>query len=82
MAVSETEEKVVKFVQQHLKEWMGETWAVTPGNSLRRDFGLDDLDMIELCIAAEDEFSMEITDHSWERVYTVRDIIDLVVQGS
>ena len=49
--------------------------AVTPKRSLRRDFGIDSLSMIDVVVAAEDEFGVVISDDDAERIDTVEDLV-------
>ena len=49
--------------------------AVTPEKSLRRDFGIDSLSMIDVVVAAEDEFGVIISDDDAERIDTVEDLV-------
>ena len=52
---------------------------VKPDSKLVADLGMDSLDLIEVCMAVEEEFEIEIYDCEAERVATVGDIMDLVV---
>jgi acyl carrier protein len=45
---------------------------------LGEDLGADSLDCIEVVLAAEDEFSITITDEEAEKVTTVAELISLV----
>ena len=49
--------------------------AVTPEKSLRRDFGIDSLSMVDVVVAAEDEFGVIISDDDAERIDTVEDLV-------
>lgn len=51
---------------------------VQPDKRLIEDLGGDSLDHVELCMATEDEFHLEIADEDWEKVKTVSDITALV----
>lgn len=42
------------------------------------DLGADSLDLVELCMAIEDEFEMEISDRDAESIFTVRELLDYV----
>ncbi len=42
--------------------------------------GADSLDMTEMCMALEDEFSIEIDDEAWEKVVSVQNAI-LLIEG-
>jgi acyl carrier protein len=48
--------------------------------SLIDDMGADSLDIVELVMAMEEEFEMEIPDEDAEKISTVQDIIDYVQQ--
>jgi acyl carrier protein len=52
--------------------------SITPEASLTDDLGLDSLDDIELIMAIEEEFDIEITDEEAERIKTVQQTIDAV----
>jgi acyl carrier protein len=42
------------------------------------DLGADSLDIVELVMAMEEEFEMEIPDEDAEKIATVKDVIDYV----
>ena len=42
------------------------------------DLGADSLDMVELCMACEQEFGIEIPDEDAEKALTVQNLIELV----
>jgi acyl carrier protein len=46
--------------------------------SLVDDLGADSLDIVELVMAMEEEFEMEIPDEDAEKIVTVKDILDYV----
>lgn len=52
---------------------------VKTDSKLVADLGMDSLDLIETCMAVEEEFEIEIDDEEAERYATVGDIMDLVV---
>jgi len=45
---------------------------------LVEDLGADSLDLVELCMAVEDEFEFEISDRDAERLFTVQHVISYV----
>lgn len=55
--------------------------VITRDKSLKRDFGIDLLSMIDVAVAAEDEFGVRIPDEEVERFETVGDFIDYVRQA-
>jgi len=51
---------------------------VVPGASFVDDLGADSLDLVELIMAMEEEFDIEIPDEDAEKIATVQDAIDYV----
>ena len=48
---------------------------ITPGASFIDDLGADSLDTVELVMAFEEEFDIEIPDEDAEKIRTVNDVI-------
>ena len=66
-------------IQQMLSEHLGlDIQEITPTSHLIDDLGADDLDIIELIIAIEEDFSIEIEDGDSEAAMTVNDFVTLV----
>jgi acyl carrier protein len=53
---------------------------VTPEASFVEDLGADSLDTVELVMAFEEEFGMEIPDEEAEKLQTVRDAVNYIQQ--
>jgi acyl carrier protein len=51
---------------------------VTPGASFIEDLGADSLDIVELVMALEEEYEMEISDEDAEKIKTVQDVIKYI----
>ena len=49
---------------------------VTPDASFMEDLGADSLDQVELVMALEEEFDLEIPDSDAEKIQTVQDALD------
>lgn len=45
---------------------------------IENDLGADSLDIVEIVMAVEEEFDIEITDEEMESAKTVSDLVDLV----
>ncbi len=73
--MSETAERVKKIVVEHLGV---ESEKVTEEASFIDDLGADSLDIVELVMAFEEEFGVEIPDDAAEKITTVRDAIDYI----
>ncbi len=43
-----------------------------------KDLGLDSLDTVEVCMAIEEEFCIQIPDAEAEKIHTIEDAIDFV----
>ena len=53
---------------------------VVPGASFIDDLGADSLDLVELIMAMEEEFDVEIPDEEAEKITTVQNAIDYVAK--
>ena len=69
--MSETAERVKKIVVEHLGV---EAEKVTEEASFIDDLGADSLDIVELVMAMEEEFDLEIPDEDAEKLRTVNDV--------
>ncbi|MEA1926520.1 MAG: acyl carrier protein [Patescibacteria group bacterium] len=50
--------------------------SVMPESSFVDDLGADSLDLVELVMAMEEEFGIEISDEDAEKLKTVQDVIN------
>ncbi|GBQ12578.1 acyl carrier protein [Swaminathania salitolerans LMG 21291] len=73
--MSEIADKVKKIVVEHLGV---EESKVTPDASFIDDLGADSLDTVELVMAFEEAFSVEIPEDAAEKIATVKDAIDYI----
>ena len=76
--MSDTAERVQKIVVEHLGV---EADKVTQDASFIDDLGADSLDIVELVMAFEEEFGVEIPDDAAEKISTVKDAIDYIDQN-
>ncbi len=70
--MSDIAERVKKIVIEHLGV---ESEKVTEGANFIDDLGADSLDTVELVMAFEEEFNVEIPDDAAETIVTVGDAI-------
>ena len=73
--MSEVEAKVKKIVVDHLG---ADEAKVTPDAKFIDDLGADSLDTVELVMAFEEKFGIEIPDDAAETILTVKDAIDFI----
>lgn len=75
--------EAVKDVETRVKEIIVEqlgvdTSEVTPQASFVNDLGADSLDTVELVMALEEEFDIEIPDEDAEKIQTVGQAVDYI----
>ena len=71
--------KAVEKVKQIIAEQLGvDEGEVTPSASFVDDLGADSLDQVELVMALEEAFDVEIPDEDAEKIRTVQDAIDYI----
>ena len=51
---------------------------VTPEASFLEDLGADSLDIVELVMALEEEYELEISDEDAENIKTVQDVVSYI----
>ena len=72
-------EEVFDKVKEIIVEQLGVAEnAVTQEASFIDDLGADSLDIVELIMALEEEFDLEIPDADAEKVVTVGDVVDYI----
>ncbi len=70
-------------VKQIIVEQLGvDEGEVTPSASFVDDLGADSLDTVELVMAFEEAFDIEIPDEDAEKIRTVQNAIDYVQKNS
>ena len=75
MVMSSIDERVKKIVVEQLGVKEEE---VNTGSAFVDDLGADSLDTVELVMALEEEFDIEIPDEDAEKITTVQQAIDYV----
>ena len=71
------EEKIIEIIMEQLDVSREEC---VPDASFMDDLGADSLDIVELIMAMEENFGIEITDDELLKIRTVRDAIDFIVK--
>ncbi|HUI85396.1 MAG TPA: acyl carrier protein [Candidatus Binatia bacterium] len=73
--MASVEERVKQIIVEQLGVDEGE---VTPNAAFVDDLGADSLDTVELVMAFEEAFEIEIPDEDAEKIRTVKDAIDYI----
>ena len=73
--MASVEERVKQIIVEQLGVDEGE---VTPTASFVGDLGADSLDTVELVMAFEEAFGIEIPDENAEKIATVKDAIEYI----
>ncbi len=73
--MSDIEDRVIEIVVDHLGV---DEDDVSASSNFVDDLGADSLDTVELVMAFEEEFDIEIPDDSAEDIQTIQDAIDFI----
>jgi acyl carrier protein len=74
---------IAKRVKEIVAEQLGvEEAQVLTESSFMDDLGADSLDTVELVMALEEEFDIEIPDEDAEKIETVNDAIEYITEHS
>ena len=77
------DKNVGEKVKQIIVEQLGvEESEVTPSASFVDDLGADSLDTVELVMAFEEAFDIEIPDEDAEKIKTVKDAVEYIEKNS
>jgi acyl carrier protein len=83
MAAGDKTKEITEKVKQIIAEQLGvEEAEVTASASFIDDLGADSLDTVELVMALEENFDIEIPDEDAEKIRTVQDAIDYIDKHS
>ncbi|AFZ24049.1 acyl carrier protein [Cylindrospermum stagnale PCC 7417] len=75
MSQADIFERVKKIVVEQLDV---KPEQVVPDGSFTNDLGADSLDIVELVMALEEEFEIEIPDEAAEKILTVQEVVDYI----
>ena len=74
--MSEIADKVKNIIAEHLG--IDDLGKLTDDAKFIDDLGADSLDTVELVMAFEEEFEIEIPDDAAEKIQTIKDAIDFI----
>jgi acyl carrier protein len=74
-------EEILGKIQEITADRLGvDESDVTPDASFREDLEADSLDLVELIMELEEQFGMEIPDEEAEKITTVEEAVDYVME--
>jgi acyl carrier protein len=76
MSQTELFDKVKNIVAEQLS--VEDKTKITPQSKFMEDLGADSLDTVELVMALEEEFDIEIPDEAAEQIVSVQDAVDYI----
>ena len=78
-----TEQEILAGLGEIVDEIAGVPAAeVTPDKSFVDDLDIDSLSMVEIAVAAQDKFGVEIPDEQLKDLKTVQDVVNFVSKNS
>ncbi len=75
MSDQELKDKVIQIIVQQLGV---EADKVTPESTFIDDLGADSLDIVELIMAFEEEFGIDIPDEDAEKITAVKNVLEYI----
>jgi len=75
------ETEILEKVKQIIADQLGkDPDEIKPESNFVQDLGADSLDIVELVMAFEEEFDLEIPDDAAEKIATVADAVEYIKQ--
>ena len=71
-------EKIKSILEEQFKSYADE---MTMETNIAKDLGADSLDVVELLVAIEDEFDLEIPDEEIENIKTIGDLAEYIQEN-
>jgi acyl carrier protein len=78
-----TDQEIIAGLGEIIEEIAGvPADEVTPSKSFVDDLDIDSLSMVEIAVAAQDKFGVEIPDDQLKDLTTVQDVVNYIVKNS
>jgi len=78
-----TEQEILAGLGEIVEEIAGvPADEVTPNKSFVDDLDIDSLSMVEIAVAAQDKFGVEIPDNQLKDLTTVQDVVNFVAKNA
>ena len=77
--MAHSEQEILSGLGEIIEEIVGtEPSEVTPDKSFVDDLDIDSLSMVEIAVAAQDKFGVEIPDDQLKDLKTVQDVVNFI----
>ena len=78
-----TDQEILSGLAEIIEEIAGTPAdEVTPNKSFVDDLDIDSLSMVEIAVAAQDKFGVEIPDNQLKDLTTVQDVVNFVAKNA
>ena len=78
---NQVDQDIISEVKKMVASQLGKSEdEITPESSFIEDLGADSLDLVELIMSMEDKFGLEIADEDAEKIVTVQDAINFIME--
>ena len=78
MTEKTTYDRIVTIIVEHIGLSQSRAEEITRDNKIIDDLGADSLDVIEIAMAIEEEFDINISDEKLHAIVTIQDAVKLV----
>lgn len=75
-------EEIIEKLQQIVQPFIKEGLLISIEDELVKDLGFDSIDIVDLVVHIEDQFSIEFSDTQLDNFKKVRDIVNLIQMNS
>lgn len=77
MQAQEIQEKVINLIRPYAKN-MDDANSINADTKILEDLGVNSARLVDIILAFEDEFNIEVEDEAADEIWTVGDAINLV----
>ena len=69
---------MIEKLERILEEYSGKHIFISENTDLRKDLGMNSLELIELVVKLEEAFDIEISDREIMKMATIGDVIEII----
>lgn len=78
MTLSQTQEQLKKIL---VERFAIDATKIQPNTDLQKELNLDSMDAIDLLLAVNETFSIQLPEQLLEKIHTVRDLVEMIDQN-